>query len=575
MAFVINQPNCSCCHRCALECPVHAISMKDRKYWIDPKKCVSCGQCAARCHNGAIHDPNASPPEVTPHERKLLSCDVLVIGGGGAGLVAAAKAIDQGCSVIVLEKNHEPGGSAYFGHMMSAHYSKWHEQAGAKDPRPQLYEDFVKTVGNRVNLKLVKRCLDANSALLDWLIDCGELEKGFKLGPGRFGMEYDLIRTFTDPLDALRSDPSIGPMDTGSFITTLLADKIHRTGGTILCGTEATQLMTEGSRVVGALARDSGGELAVRAKSTVVTAGTYSRNREIMDKMQPLFYHNFEENPIHIYACATCTGDGITMCDEIGADIDYENRRSCMFGPVHHPFSFSAFNIEMYSSASEMLVNRNGSYLEPTGKMGMSEIGILIDQPGRMAWSIIDQQCLDEAVQAGLANSDPDTQMSMRHWERDWNTELRDGSIIRADSITELAHKLGCSEEELTKSFARQRAYIDAQSVREVDNAEDNPLLMMLDHFPDPHQLHAPYYAIFMGMFQENAIGGMTIDENTAVLRGGVPIPNLYAAGDNTRGIMLPGDVGVSYIENVLSAMTFAMCSGYIAGEEAAKNAVK
>ncbi len=48
----------------------------------------------------------------------------------------------------------------------------------------------------------------------------------------------------------------------------------------------------------------------------------------------------------------------------------------------------------------------------------------------------------------------------------------------------------------------------------------------------------APYCAVKMKMFHENAIGGMTIDENTSVLRDGKPIPGLYACGDTTRGIM-------------------------------------
>ena len=67
----------------------------------------------------------------------------------------------------------------------------------------------------------------------------------------------------------------------------------------------------------------------------------------------------------------------------------------------------------------------------------------------------------------------------------------------------------------------------------------------------------------------------MTIDENTSVLRGGSPIPGLYAAGDNTRGIMLPGDLGAGYIETTITALTYALTSGYIAGVEAGKYAAK
>ena len=98
----------------------------------------------------------------------------------------------------------------------------------------------------------------------------------------------------------------------------------------------------------------------------------------------------------------------------------------------------------------------------------------------------------------------------------------------------------------------------------------DDFMAMMMANMPKGKPIHGgPYYAVYEGCFQENAIGGMVIDEQTRVLQQGEPIPGLYACGDNTRGIMLPGDLGVGFIEGVLSAMTFAMCSGYVAAEEA------
>ena len=37
--------------------------------------------------------------------------DVLVVGGGGAGLAAAIEAAESGARVVLLEKNDAPGGS--------------------------------------------------------------------------------------------------------------------------------------------------------------------------------------------------------------------------------------------------------------------------------------------------------------------------------------------------------------------------------------------------------------------------------------------------------------------------------
>ena len=96
----------------------------------------------------------------------------------------------------------------------------------------------------------------------------------------------------------------------------------------------------------------------MHAKATLVCAGSYSRNKEIMNKMQPIFYQNEGKEPVRMYACATCTGDGITMCEEIGANIDYVNKRAAMFGPMHHPFSYGV--LSMLRGGTSVQVNKYG-----------------------------------------------------------------------------------------------------------------------------------------------------------------------------------------------------------------------
>ena len=80
MSYIINQEFCSCCHQCRVECPVHAITFKNGKYWIDPEKCISCGKCKKVCHNACIFNPDKPEPKATPHEKIIKDCDVCVIG---------------------------------------------------------------------------------------------------------------------------------------------------------------------------------------------------------------------------------------------------------------------------------------------------------------------------------------------------------------------------------------------------------------------------------------------------------------------------------------------------------------
>lgn len=594
MAYRIKQEICSGCHTCELFCPAGAIRMDFSTYQIDPEQCVSCGTCAEHCHNDAIYDLEAAPVKVQPHDKLIKDCDVLVIGGGGSGLVAAAKAAHAGKKVILLEKNKETGGSAYFGHMMMIHWSKWHEAAGIPDKREKMYQKFLKKTQGKCNNELALRLLNANVDLANWLIDSGNMERGFKWGVGRMGqpdIQDNFLNTnYPYPIDSLRSDPSCGPGESGWAICNILTDAIKEYGGEILLKTPAKKLLqNETGAVIGALAEDAGGEIEIHAKATIVAAGSYSRNPEIMKKMQPIF-HDLKEGdePTHIYACATCTGDGITMCEEIGAHIDYVNKRAAMFGPMHHPFSYGVLSL-LRGGGAEISVNKYGEAMPAMG--GMHEIGDVVYQPGRMCWSITDQKSVDQAIASGENSSDPDTRRAFRHWERDLNNELRDGSTVKADTLDELADKLGFHKDAFMAVVADYNDRVRSGKVMNPfgpppsDDGEapmgpppgmggdddDDMMMMPMGDMPKPHTLEeGPFYAVFMKSFQENAVGGMTIDENTNVVRpDGTVIPGLFACGDNTRGIMLPGDVGVQYIEQYLSAMTYAMCSGYLASQKA------
>ena len=96
------KPSCSGCHTCELACPMQAINYDGPRYQIDPDKCVSCGLCETLCPTCSIYDPEEKKT-VTPHEKIVKECD-LVVCGGGTGLISAIKAAQLGLKVIVLEK---------------------------------------------------------------------------------------------------------------------------------------------------------------------------------------------------------------------------------------------------------------------------------------------------------------------------------------------------------------------------------------------------------------------------------------------------------------------------------------
>lgn len=296
MSYVINQEFCSACHQCRVECPVKAITFRNAKYWIDPEKCISCGKCVKVCHNGCISNPESPKANVPAHEKIVKQCDICVIGGGGAGMVAAAKCCDMGNRVIVLEKMHEIGGSAWYAAGFRTHYSKWHRAAGLPDNRKKEFHEFMEMTENKVDPKLLWRMFEANEEFADWLIDEHELEKDFELRNGHMGASLE--GTYTWERNHTRIDNMIGPGEGGWYITTHLRDDFLKKGGEILCNTPAKGLITDAEgKICGVLAEDEGGEVEIRCKAAIVATGAFSRNKEIMKKCSPCSMKTRGRNP--------------------------------------------------------------------------------------------------------------------------------------------------------------------------------------------------------------------------------------------------------------------------------------
>ena len=647
MAFIIDQQNCSCCHRCRVHCPVSAIRFKDAKYWIDPEKCISCGTCMDVCHNECISDPE-NPVVAEPHDRIKLECDVVVVGGGASGLAAGAKAACQGANVIVLEKGKEVGGSAWYATGWGTRFCKWHKEAGMDDDREEICEKIIKKTGGVLNEALIRRLMQANGDFVDWLIDDHDLAKDYKLADGsRPGM--GIVPLYSWEENPMRIDEMIGPGGGGWYISLKLLDVLQKAGGQILYHTAGKHLITdEDGKITGILAEDLGGEVEITCKAVVLAAGAFTRNKEIMAKMQPEFYNDEGNRPIHIFTCSRCTGDGVSMVDEIGGDIDYVNRRVNMFGPQRHPYPAVSQNVGMTQGLS---VTPQCTVFD--GDKRMMEVSDISQVPGRHIWRILNESIVINGVEEArhrMVNSiGVDLNPFLDKWREVLAEEAEEGSVVIADTLEELADKLGFDRatfrgivEEYNENVKKPGFFTgpDLSSMAEI--RELIPKIKRKDApgggfmappgggeggfpappggeggfpappggeggfpappggeggfpappgggegggFPmfgeggmpqlpaQPPLLEGPFYAFRLGVFHENAMGGIANDENMNAMRNGVPIPGLYAVGDNSRGIMLSGDVGVNFIEYVLSALTYSLDSGYVAGIEAAKYA--
>ncbi len=101
------------------------------------------------------------------------ACDVLVVGGGGAGLAAAIEAADNDAHVILLEKNPELGGTtAWSIGSFTATQTTQQIAQGIEDSPDEHFADMPKFSGplaDRDNPALRRLFVDNATETLRWL----------------------------------------------------------------------------------------------------------------------------------------------------------------------------------------------------------------------------------------------------------------------------------------------------------------------------------------------------------------------------------------------------------------------
>ena len=98
-----------------------------------------------------------------------MSCDLVVIGSGGAGMVAAGHAAVLGAKVIVLEKNKLIGGNTWFAVGTRYINSRRGRENGMGDLRDTLFRECMAKTNWRKDPKTVHRFLDEYEKVYDWL----------------------------------------------------------------------------------------------------------------------------------------------------------------------------------------------------------------------------------------------------------------------------------------------------------------------------------------------------------------------------------------------------------------------
>lgn len=229
--------------------------------------------------------------------------DVLVVGGGGAGLAAAIEAAEAGVRVTLLEKNDAPGGStAWSIGSVSASQTPHQRAAGIADTPQAHWEDmpgFAGDLAGRDNDALRRVLCDAMPETFQWLLDSGVRF----MGP------------MPEPPHRVPRMHNVLP-NSRSFIYHLVR-RARRSGVDIRVRMRVKELVLESGSVRGVLVRDSNGAtLRIDARGGVIlAAGDFTNSPELKARfMGPQEAKVNAVNP-------TATGDGQLMAERCGAQI--------------------------------------------------------------------------------------------------------------------------------------------------------------------------------------------------------------------------------------------------------------
>jgi fumarate reductase flavoprotein subunit len=459
----------------------------------------------------------AGLPPVRDTGAYQLEADVVVVGSGGCGLVAARAAAEGGAATLVLEKQERPySNTARSGGMVPAAGSRFQRAAGIDETPEALARDILRKNGGASDPGRTRHLAGVAPVLVEWLVDgVGvdlRLVDDFKYpGHGQFRMHAPPSRTgaalVADLRRAVEAHPS-AELVTGAPVTALLAD--------------------DAGRVTGVVAERGGRPERVAAGRVVLAANGFAASRAMLERHCPemagALYFGGEGN----------TGEAIRWGLGLGAAVAFMDAYQ-----AHASVAVPHGILITYALITEggVQVNRDGRRFADETR-GYSEHALaVLAQPGGVVWDVYDERL----HRLGLAFDD-------------YRQALEAGAVRQAATLPELADALGVPPPALAATMEEYRLAAVARRPDALGRA-------------DCRRLEPPWYAVRVTGALFHTQGGLVVDRDARVLRAdGAPVPGLYAGGGVAAGLSGHGPGGYLSGNGLLTALGY----GYLAGRHAA-----
>ena len=492
--------------------------------------------------------------------------DVVVVGSGGGALTGAYLAQRAGLSTVVLERTDLCGGtSAYSGGACWLPGSAVQQRAGIpdstesartylgavlQDPDPAKVEAFL------AEAPALVATLEEDEAIdFEWLpfpeyFDApGRVPMGRSIQPvaiTRPELPPEVAALVRPPVERDRAGrPGRNTLTGGQALVARLLTAFLRDGGRVLTGHQVTDYVLDGDRVVGVTAVTAAGPVPVSAtRGVLVAAGGFEGNAALRKE------HGVPGEPAWSMAPpGTNAGEPIEAGIAIGAAVDHLDQGWFCPG-LEQPEGGGSFTLGFRSGVMvDQQGRRYANECLPYDRFGRA----MAAAPGRLpSYFVFDSREGGRLPAIAMPEGDPEAHLAAGTW-------------VRADTLSELAWRLGLPELEAT--VERFNGFVEGGVDEDFGRGQDEydafftggQALVPLDQ--------PPYVAARFVLSDLGTKGGLVTDVHGQVLRtDGTPIPGLYASGNSAASLVGPVYPGPGV--PLGTAMVFAsLAVRHLAGE--------
>ena len=454
--------------------------------------------------------------------------DVVIIGGGAAGMAAAAEAGEQGLNALLVEATAAVGGTTQFAEGIAGVGTPIQQKLGVKNSVQELVDAEMVFSNYCAEAGLIRSYLEEADANIAWLQDLG-------------------VEFFEDVIGGTTQHMYVGQ---GRAMIEVLDDYVKEKGVQILTNTKAKRLFMDGGKVTGLLCEDSqGADVIIRADAVVMACGGYIQNDEMVDALQ-----RFSHDRVKITANAGHDGAHMNMAYSAGAD------RSGI--TLMHFIWCALDSFDLHSELSTAACNEGYFWVNHLGERFCDES--LTRNP-----SCIDNIVLNQKRAFAVL---PDTEAKRLATEGctvGWGSYIFAGSKMEnleaelaeakqaapegffyGETLDELASALEVSADTLKKTVSNYNAMVAAGA--DTDFGKQAPFLHEVSE-------SGPFYAFELKCSAFCTMGGIRVNRENEVLDVNFePIAGLYCAGVDCSGLQ-----GTTYCMGIAGgAQGYAVYSG-------------